>query len=144
MIAILLGFIAAAVVAVASWRIDQRVLRCESSFRAGVATVLAAVSTWVIVVILSTHWLSVPGASGPVQFWYDNAQAEIVFEARLQAFFLLLGSMILAVAVIVSSAISIFASPRKPWRRLLFPAFSLVLFLAACFLFQHFEFAPRV
>jgi hypothetical protein len=144
LIAMLLATVVGAAVGFAAWFVDQRLLRCGTAFRAVVATMLAAISTWVAMLIHSAIWLRVPGAYGPVQFWYNDPNASaFMMGPRLLSTFLMIGCFGLVVLTAIATVISFFfVRERFRWRRLVVPVLANGAYALAHYWFMAYEFFP--
>lgn len=144
---VLIATVAACLAAWAGWRLDQRRLTCATHWRAVPATLLMLASVWVAVLIVATFALKVPGAYGPVQYWYpDPAAMDFMMGPRVWAMFAVLGCLwglapITAIVAIVSLRRP---SPVPARRRLVMPGLALAAFGVALWLFAVFRFFPTV
>ena len=141
---VLIATVAACLAAGAGWWLDQRRLACATRWRAVPATLLMLVSVWVAVLIVATFALKVPGAYGPVQYWYnDPAAMDFIMKPRVWAMFAVLGSLWLAPAVTILAVVSLWRPSELPARRrLVMPALAMVAFGVAFGLFAVFRFFP--
>ena len=142
---VLIASVAACLAAWAGWRLDQRRLACATRWRAVPATLLMLVSVWVAALIVATFALKVPGAYGPVQYWYNDPNAlDFMMGARTWALFAVLGCLWgLAPITAIVAIVSLWRPSQVPARRrLVMPALALVAFGAAFALFVVFRFFP--
>lgn len=144
MIAILLATVVASVTGIAMWLVDQRLLRCGTVLRAGVAIILIVISIWVATLIQAALWLRVPGAYGPVQLWdRDPSATDFMSGPRVLSVFLIVGGLWLAILSGVASILSLFfAAERRRWCRLIIPVFAITVYVLARYWFIAYEFYP--
>lgn len=144
-IVVLIATVAACLAAWAGWRLDQRRLACATRWRAVPAVLLMLVSAWIAVLVPVTFALRVPGAYGPVQYWYSDPDAMgFIFGARVVAMFAILGGMwVLAPITIIATLVSLWRPSRvSARRRLVLPALALAVFGVAFTLFWMYRFYP--
>ncbi len=109
MTAVIIATFVASIVGVVTWLVDQWLLRCRTAFRAVVASVLAAVATWIAVVIHTALWLKVPGAYGPVQYWHnDPGGIDFMMSVRAGTLFLTIAGFALAGLLIILTVVALF------------------------------------
>lgn len=144
LLVVLITTLAACLPAWAGWRLDQRRLACATRWRAVPATLLMLVSLWVAVLIVGSFALKVPGAYGPVQYWYnDPAAMDFIMEPRVWVMFAMLGSLWLAPVVAIPAIISLWRPSQFPARRrLVMPGLALAAFGVALWLYVTFRFFP--
>ena len=135
------GIVAVLLVSVGHW-LDHFMLKCQGPLRLGIALALMGIGGWLIIAIHAAFWLRVPWAYGPVQFW-DDAPGEAFMAVRTLALFLVLAGVLLAMALVVATAGSLFRrSPVPRWRRLVVPAVALGVFAFAYYTFITYQFYP--
>lgn len=126
--------------------IDRSLTGEDSSPRRAAAIALFAASVWLATLIEMAHWLQVPGASGPVQYWTQaDGSVSPLFHVRVLAMFVVMGSMLAALVVIILTIAEVRASRLATrWRLCVVPMVALTAFAIAFFLVGSREFFPTV
>jgi hypothetical protein len=107
---------------------------------------LLGAGTWLATVVLAAQWLETPGFAGPVQYWTSDAgDVAFLFYVRVAAMLVIFAAMIVAVAVVVSTAAEARPEEKSASRlRFALPAASVGMFAFACQQFFVNGFFPTV
>jgi hypothetical protein len=144
MVAFLIAAAMATGVAWCGWRTDLNLTGEPTTGRRALAVALLGASAWLITLILAANWLQVPGAYGPVQYWAGAEEhVGFIYQMRALALFLVLGCMLVAAAVGVSTIAALCRPGSTPrWQLCVIPALALVSFAVAYHLYFSREFFP--
>lgn len=142
-------FIAVAIATVAvigGWLADAILVGRQGDGRRWLSLALLGAGTWLATVVLVAQWLKTPGFAGPVQYWTDDAgDVAFLFHVRVAAMLVIFTAMIVAVAVVVSTAAGTRPEENSASRlRFALPAAAIGIFAFACQQFFVNGFFPTV
>lgn len=126
-LAVLIASLVTAVLLAAAWLLDQRVLKCGSGWRQVSALALLGIGSWVVLVVLLSHALQVPGCYGPPQYWDDDGRAFM----WVRAVALLL--VVLGFVVALACALATLAVMR--WHACVLPFTAVAAYVAGMWVF---------
>ncbi len=144
MSAVLIAVAAAAIAGYALWQLDQRILNCGTPWRAAASIALLVVAVWIAVLIQTSLFLKIPGAYGPVQFWYNDPAADSFMQGpRVWAVFSILGGLGLSIITIVTAIAALFFHAENlKWYRLVVPSIANAIYALAYYWFVSYNFYP--